>query len=90
MNRRNMMIAAVTAIGAVTLAAGPGQSQQQSALDATIGSEAPAPRAGALAMPRLKLGQKGTADEKTVQVAPGGNATKLQMAPSVDVPIENK
>jgi hypothetical protein len=50
---------------------------------------APAPRAGALPMPRLKLGEKGAVDEKTV-TAQGGNVGKLQMAPSVDVPIENK
>jgi hypothetical protein len=87
MNRRRM-IAALTAIGAVTFAAAPGQAQQ-SALEAKIGTEAPAPRAGALPMPRLKLGEKGAVDEKTV-TAQGGNVGKLQMAPSVDVPIENK
>jgi hypothetical protein len=88
MNRRTM-IAALTAVGAITLAAAPGQAQQPSALEAKIGTEAPAPRAGALPMPQLKLGQKGAVEEKAV-TAQGGNVGKLQMAPSVDVPIENK
>jgi hypothetical protein len=87
MNRRTM-IAALTAIGAVTFAAAPGQAQQ-SALEAQISTEAPAPRAGARPMPRMEREQKGAVEGKAL-IAQGGNVGKLQMAPSVDVPIENK
>jgi hypothetical protein len=90
MNRR-MMIAALTAVGAVSFAVGSSQAQQRSALDTKIGAEAPAPRAGALPMPALKLGQKGESTEQTAQATTSGaSARKLEMAPQVDVPIENK
>jgi hypothetical protein len=90
MNRR-MMIAALTAIGAASFAVAPSYAQQQpSALEAKIGTEAPAPRAGALPMPALKLGERGVATEQAAQASSSSAAPKLQMAPSADVPIVNK
>jgi hypothetical protein len=90
MNRRTI-IAALTAVGAASLAVAPAYAQQESALDVKIGTETAATRAGALPMPALKLGNKGTASVDTTQpLAPSSNARKLTIAPSVDVPIVNK
>ncbi len=84
------MIAALTVIGAASFAIAPGYAQQ-SALEAKIGTESAAPRAGALPMPALKLGQKGVATEQAVSAAqPGSSAQKLTIAPATDVPLENK
>jgi hypothetical protein len=89
MNHRTV-IAALTAIGAAAFAVAPGYAQQ-SALEAKIGVESAAPRAGALPMPALKLGEKGVATEQAAQAAqPNSSAQKLTIAPSADVPIENK
>ena len=86
---RRTIIAALTAVGAASLAVAPACAQQGSALDAKLGTETAAPRAGALPMPALKLGEKGVATIEANQ-APSSGASKLTVAPSADVPIVNR
>ena len=87
MNRR-MILAALTLIGAASVAVAPSfAQQQQSLMDAKMATENAPKSSGAMPLPSLQLGTKGAATTESAPQATG-SAKPLSQATNPNLPVK--